>query len=130
MDAAPTKWPAPQIATVLPLLYVQSSQLLGTIGCIRGVPRRDFRAWAICWTCVHPTPFLSTLLQFQLFEGYLFSFVDTPGFVVFSVVIVVVLNFFHPKSNIGKTKVRQDQKLREDACRVFKLFLARFRSCG
>ena len=62
--------------------------------CIRGVPRRDFRAWAICRACVHPTSFLSTFLQNGLFEGYLFSFGGNPGFVVFPVVIVVVLNFF------------------------------------
>ena len=113
-----------------PLLCTASSQLLGTIGCIRGVPRRDFRAWAICWTCVHPTPFLSTLLQFQLFEGYLFSFVDTPGFVVFSVVIVVVLNFFQPKSMTVKTKIVRDQKLVENADCIFKPFFARFPRCG
>ena len=115
---------------MVPLLCTASSQLLGTIGCIRGVPRRDFRAWAICWTCVHPTPFLSTLLQFQLFEGYLFSFVDTPGFVVFSVVIVVVLNFFQPKSKTVKTKMVRDQKLVENADFIFKRFLARFPRCG
>ena len=105
--------------TVGPLLCIQSSGRAGTIGCIRGVARRDFRAPALCRDCVHPTLFLSTLLLNQLFEGYLFSFGGTPVFVVFSVVIVVVLNFFQPKSKTVKTKIVRDQKLVENADRVF-----------
>ena len=66
----------------------------------------------------------------QLFEGYLLSFGGTPVFVVFSVVIVVVLNFFQPKSKTVKTKMVRDQKLVENADRIFKRFLARFPRCG
>ena len=56
----------------------------------------------------------------------MFSFVGTPVFVAFSVVIVVVLNFFPPKSKMVKTKMVRDQKLAENADRVFKPFFARF----
>ena len=56
----------------------------------------------------------------------MFSFVGTPVFVAFSVVIVVVLNFFQPKSKTVKTKIVRDQKLVENADRVFKPFFARF----
>ena len=49
--------------------------------------------------------YLSSLLLNELFEGYLFSFVGTCGFVVISFVIVVVLIFFWPKSKTVKTKV-------------------------
>ena len=66
----------------------------------------------------------------QLFEGYLISFDDTHVFVVFSVVIVVVLNFFQPKSKTVKTKIVRDQKLVENADRVFKPFFARFPRCS
>ena len=83
-----------------------------------------------CGNCVNPTQYLSSLSLNELFEGYLFSFVDTPGFVVFSVVIVVVLNFFQPKSKTVKTKMVRDQKLVENADRIFKRFLARFPRCG
>ena len=68
--------------------------------------------------------------QYELFEGYLFSFGGTPVFVVFSVVIVVVLNFFQPKSKTVKTKMVRDQKLVENADFIFKRFLARFPRCG
>ena len=68
--------------------------------------------------------------QYELFEGYLFSFDGTPVFVVFSVVIVVVLNFFQPKSKTVKTKMDRDQKLVENADCIFKRFLARFPRCG
>ena len=68
--------------------------------------------------------------QYELFEGYLFSFDCTPVFVVFSVVIVVVLNFFQPKSKTVKTKMVKDQKLVENADCIFKRFLARFPRCG
>ena len=80
----------------------------------------------ICKSCVHPTLFLSRRLLNKLFEGYLFSFGATHVFVVFSVVIVVVLNFFQPKSKMVKTKIVGDQKLVENADRVFKPFFARF----
>ena len=50
--------------------------------------------------------------------------------IVFSVVIVVVLNFFQPKSKTVKTKMVRDQKLVENADRIFKPFLARFPRCG
>ena len=83
-----------------------------------------------CGCCVHPTLFLSTLLLNEIFEGYLFSFVGTPVFVVFSVVIVVVLIFFQPKSKMVKTKIVRDQKLVENADRIFKPFFARFPRCG
>ena len=68
--------------------------------------------------------------QYELFEGYLFSFDGIPVFVVFSVVIVVVLNFFQPKSKTVKTKMDRDQKLVENADCIFKRFLARFPRCG
>ena len=68
--------------------------------------------------------------QYELFEGYLFSFLGTRIFVVFSVVIVVVLNFFQPKSKMVKTKIVGDQKLVENADRIFKPFFARFPRCG
>ena len=68
--------------------------------------------------------------QYELFEGYLFSFDGIPVFVVFSVVIVVFLNFFQPKSKTVKTKMDRDQKLVENADRIFKRFLARFPRCG
>ena len=48
----------------------------------------------------------------------------------FSVVIVVVLNFFQPKSKTVKTRMVRDQKLVENADRIFKPFLARFPRCG
>ena len=48
----------------------------------------------------------------------------------FSVVIVVVLNFFQPKSKMVKTKIVKDQKLVENADRIFKPFFARFPRCG
>ena len=89
------------------------------------MPRRP-----LCGSCVHPTSFLNTLLLNELIEGYLFSFGCTPVFVVFSVVIVVVLNFFQPKSKTVKTKIVGDQKLVENADRIFKRFLARFPRCG
>ena len=60
----------------------------------------------------------------------MFSFVGTPVFVAFSVVIVVVLNFFQPKSKTVKTKMVRDQKLVENADRIFKRFLARFPRCS
>ena len=85
---------------------------------------------ALCGDCVHPTSFLSMDSQYELFEGYLFSFVGTCIFVVFSVVIVVVLNFFQPKSKTVKTKMVKDQKLVENADCIFKRFLARFPRCG
>ena len=85
---------------------------------------------ALCGDCVHPTSFLSMDSQYELFEGYLFSFDGNPVFVVFSVVIVVVLNFFQPKSKTVKTKMVRDQKLVENADRIFKRFLARFPRCG
>ena len=68
--------------------------------------------------------------QYELFEGYLFSFDGTPVFVVFSVVIVVVLIFFQPNSKTMKTKFFRDQKLEENALHVFKPFFARFPRCG
>ena len=40
------------------------------------------------------------------------------------------LNFFQPKSKTVKTKMDRDQKLWEDARRIFKPFLARFLRCG
>ena len=83
-----------------------------------------------CGNCVNPTQYLSSLLLNELFEGYLFSFVGTRIFVVFSVVIVVVLNFFQPKSKTVKTKMVRDLKLVENADRIFKRFLARFPRCG
>ena len=85
---------------------------------------------ALCGDCVHPTSFLSMDSQYELFEGYLFSFDGNPVFVVFSVVIVVVLNFFQPKSKMVKTKIVRDQKLVENADRIFKPFFARFPRCG
>ena len=114
----------------LPLLCTQSSRRAGTVGCIRGVPWRISRDFWPCGSCVHPTSFLNTLLQNELFGGYPFSFGCTPVFVVFSVVIVVVLNFFQPKSKTVKTKMVRDQKLVENADRIFKRFLARFPRCG
>ena len=48
----------------------------------------------------------------------------------FSVVIVVVLNFFQPKSKMVKTKIVRDQKIVENADRIFKPFFARFPRCG
>ena len=42
--------------------------------------------------------------QYELFEGYLFSFDGTPVFVVFSVVIVVVLIFFSAEIKDGQNK--------------------------
>ena len=83
-----------------------------------------------CGSCVHPTLFLSRRLLNKLFDGYLFSFVGTRGFVVFSVVIVVVLIFFQPKSKTVKTKIVRNQKLVENADRIFKPFFARFPRCG
>ena len=79
---------------------------------------------------MHPGLFLSILLHNELFGGYLFSFDGTPVFVVFSVVIVVVLNFFQPNSKMVKTKIVRDQKLVENADRIFKPFFARFPRCG
>ena len=84
----------------------------------------------ICGSCVHPTLFLSRRLLNKLFEGYLFSFGAAHVFVVFSVVIVVVLIFFQPKSKTVKTKMVRDQKLVENADRIFKRFLARLPRCG
>ena len=77
------------------------------------------QAYWVCGSCVHPTLFLSRRLLNKLFEGYLFSFGATHVFVVFSVVIVVVLIFFQPKSKTVKTKIVRDQKLVENADRVF-----------
>ena len=88
------------------------------------------RSRPLCGSYVHSTSFLNTLLQNELFEGYLFSFDGTPVFVVFSVVIVVVLNFFQPKSKTVKTKMVRDLKLVENADRIFKPFFARFPRCG
>ena len=92
--------------------------------------RSSRRGLLICGSCVHPTLFLSRRLLNKLFEGYLFSFGATHVFVVFSVVIVVVLNFFQPKSKMVKTKIVRDQNLVENADRVFKPFFARFPRCG
>ena len=74
------------------------------------MPRRP-----LCGSCVSRTPFLNILLQNKLFKGYLFSFDCTHVFVVFSVVIVVVLNFFQPKSKTVKTKIVRGLKLEENA---------------
>ena len=79
---------------------------------------------------MHPKSFLNILLQNELFKGYLFSFGGTPVFVVFSVVIVVVLIFFQPKSKTTKTKIVRHQKLVENADCIFKPFFARFPRCG
>ena len=83
---------------------------------------RNAQAYWVCGSCVHPTLFLSRRLLNKLFEGYLFSFVATHVFVVSSVVIVVVLIFFQPKSMTAKTKIVRDQKLVENADRIFKRF--------
>ena len=40
------------------------------------------------------------------------------------------LNFFHPKSKTEKTKIVRDLKLRDNAWRIFKAFLAPLLICG
>ena len=130
MDVAPTKWPAPQIATVLPPLYVQSSQLSGTMRSIEGVPRRHLRV---------PIDFAGAASILRHFWAHIwrinflraiFLVLDTAGIYWNRLRNSRFLNFFQPKSNAVKTKMDRDQKLREDAQRIFKPFLARFRSCG
>ena len=65
------------------------------------------------------------------FSRAIFLVFFVPAFLLFfSVVIVVVLNFFQPKSKTVKTKMDRDQKLVENADCIFKRFLARFPRCG
>ena len=123
VDAAPAKWPAPGNASDYPPYTPKRPSYLGQYGLERGCAERD----APCGRgCVSFRWLLTPLSFLQLFPKIILRLATRTDFVTGLAATAVFFNFFHPKSNVVKTKSEGDQKLGENACRIFKPFLARF----